>query len=518
MNALFLTQSRSLEMFYDLMQVLRTPLDLQQCGFLVADRSHYRSFQLRHPELESGQIHLLKEWEFVKRAKTGKPDLARLNAYEAALGNPTLWSAIVADRRVINGPLCTVRPDYRLRFDYDGMLRILEEGLIATERLFDVVQPDVVFSFICVTLGEYLAHLVARQRGVRVLNLRPTRIQNYVTLAPSISEPSATIHAAFQQELERLPEDDVVREARAIIESVRGGNTKYEGVIAPSRKPPKVQKKAPLWRRLPKGLVAFAQAEVDYYIRGDKDDNHIIDPFTTLLYARLLNPWQASSVNRRLDASYVRTGDLPSLNYAFFPLHTEPEISLLVHSRCYLNQIEVVRNVAQNLPVGMLVVVKEHPWAVGKRSMGYYRKLLQIPNVRLADPGLSSGPLIEHARLVTTIAGSIGFEAAMRQKPVITFGHTPYEMLPATMVHRVVALEQLGMAVRDLLANYFCDEQVLVSYVAATMRCSTRVNIYSGLLGREGVYVPDRSGGEQTDIERLAALAIQFLVEGVLID
>ena len=515
MNALFLTQSRSLDMFYNLMQTLRSPLDLERVGFLVADRRYYRGFQKQHPEIESNQFQVLKEWEFVQRARTGKPNLERLCAYEQALGEPTLWNALVSDRRVISGPLCAVRQDYRLRFDHDRMLRILEEGLIVTEHLFDEVKPNVVFSFVCVTLGEYLAYLVARQRGIRILNLRHTRIQNYVTFAPTVFEPSETIRTAYQLELKEQIEDEVTGEARAFIESVRDGNTRYEGVVSPSRKPPQARKNIPLWRGLPKGLFAFLHSEYDYYFGGDKHDNHLLDPLTTLLYTRFINPWRASWVNHRLDAGYVRTSDLQSLDYVFFPLQTEPEISLLVHSRSYLNQIEVVRNLAQNLPVGMQVVVKEHPWSVGKRPLSYYRKLLRIPNVRLADPGLSSAPLIEHARLVATIAGSIGFEAAVRQKPVIIWGHTPYEMLPDTMVRRVAALEQLGLAVKGMLTGYSYNEYALMSYVVATIRHSSRVNLYSGLLGREGVYVPDRREEEQTNIERLAALIVHTMAEGL---
>jgi hypothetical protein len=160
----------------------------------------------------------------------------------------------------------------------------------------------------------------------------------------------------------------------------------------------------------------------------------------------------------------------------------------------------------------MQVVVKEHPWSVGKRPLRYYQKLLQIPNVRLADPSLNSTPLIENARLVATIAGSIGFEAAVLRKPVIIWGHTPYEILPNMMVRRVTDPERLGLEIQDMLANYSCDEHALVRYVTATLRNSARVNLYSGLLGREGVYVPDSGTEERTDIERIAALAAQTIL------
>ena len=51
-------------------------------------------------------------------------------------------------------------------------------------------------------------------------------------------------------------------------------------------------------------------------------------------------------------------------------------MSLSVQSRSYLNQIEVVRNIAQSLPVGWQVLIKEHPASMGRRPVSYYQKLL----------------------------------------------------------------------------------------------------------------------------------------------
>lgn len=506
MRALFFTQSSSLALFHDLMQRLREPLGLEQAGFFVADRRYYQQFQRRNPAFEGGHP-VLKEWEIVQRARAGRPDLGRLRAYERELGDPTLWGSLVADRRVYLGPLCTVRQDYRLRFDHERMLRILEEGLVAVERLFDTVKPDVVFSFICVTFGDYLAYLFARARGIPLLNLRPTRIENYVTFAPTVFEPAEHIRAAYERELERREEDEWTREARRFVASARADGARYEGVIPVSRQAPKVKA---LREGLGPRALQFARDLYGFQFGALGKDNHLVHPLSVALHRRVYNPLRAAAVNRRFGPAYVTGERLPALDYVFFPLHTEPEISLLVQSRPYLNQIEVIRNLSHNLPVGQTLLVKEHPASIGKRPPGYYAKLLQIPNVRLADPGLGSKQLIEHAAAVANIAGSIGFEALLRGKPAITFGRTPYEMLPDTMVRRITSLESLGAELQALLAVHRYDEHALVSYVAATMRNSARVNLYSGLLGREGVYVPP-TDSEAQDGESLAQLALRTL-------
>jgi hypothetical protein len=511
MNVLCLTQANALALFHSLMQRLQPPLGLGRVGYFVADRRFYEQYCLRHPDLEPSAAAILKEWEIVHRAQVGRPNLERLHAYERQLGSPTLWAPLVADRRLYLGPLCTLRQDYRSRFDHERMLRVLEEGLIAVERLFDEVKPEAVFSFICVTFGEYLGYLFARARGIPVLNLRPTRIQNYVTFAPTIFEPSETIRAAYAREADLATDDGLRAEARQFVAAARAGPSKYEGVVPVSRKPPAIK---PLRRQLLPRLHQFARDEYAFHFGSLRGDNHLVDPLQVMLHRRLLTPARAWRIHRALQHRYVQPADLPALDYAFFPLHTEPEISLLVHSRFYLNQIEAIRGFSQSLPVSWTLVVKEHPASVGKRPMGYYRKLLQIPNVRLADPGLTSRPLIERARLVVTIAGTIGFEAALAGKPVITLGDTPYELLPSTMVRRVTALPHLPAAVHDLLHAYHYDEQALVSFAAATLRHSTRCNLYSGLLGREGVYSPQAESAEEaSDLEQLAQLAVTTLAQ-----
>ena len=91
----------------------------------------------------------------MQRGLARRPDLGRLREYEAELGDPTLWGPIIGDRRISLGRLCTLRQDYTPRFSHEQMLGIIEEGLVTLERLFDELQPDAVFSFVCVTFAEY---------------------------------------------------------------------------------------------------------------------------------------------------------------------------------------------------------------------------------------------------------------------------------------------------------------------------------------------------------------------------
>jgi hypothetical protein len=84
------------------------------------------------------------------------------------------------------------------------------------------------------------------------------------------------------------------------------------------------------------------------------------------------------------------------------------------------------------------------------------------------------------------------------------------------MVRRVTDLEHLGEDIADVMDNYAYDAAAVLAYVAATMGESVRVNLYTTLLGRTGVYSlePDTAGTDEAwnrDIVRLAQYTVESL-------
>jgi capsule polysaccharide export protein KpsC/LpsZ len=173
-----------------------------------------------------------------------------------------------------------------------------------------------------------------------------------------------------------------------------------------------------------------------------------------------------------------------------------------------LNQIEVIRALAISLPIDMVLIVKEHPWMVGKRSFDAYQKMLNIPRVRLVNPALDARAIINGASLVAVVTGSIALEAAIIGKPVITFGECPYNALPETMVRRCKDLRALPELLRTTLLEYRNVEAALEAYVAATYANSESVNLYSVLLEKKGVH-QERSGDFFAEAGRLAQYALR---------
>ena len=115
--------------------------------------------------------------------------------------------------------------------------------------------------------------------------------------------------------------------------------------------------------------------------------------------------------------------------YSYFALHVEPEAALSINGKGFRNQISLIEHIASSLPIGTKLYVKEHPTMLGWRNLSYYKKLSNIPNVRLISPEVSSIKLVETALCVFTINGTVGFEAALKKIPVVTFGNAFYNSL-----------------------------------------------------------------------------------------
>jgi hypothetical protein len=505
MNVLFTTQSISIDLFHGLHAALAARGGVDRAGYTVADAWYWRSWKQRNPDFEARGHLILKEWEVTSR-RHEPVDWALLRRYEERLGSPGLFGAIVADRRLLYGPNCTFAQDYRRRMPDAELLSVLQAAVIEMERLFDTLKPDVVYGFICVTVLEYLAYLFARSRGIRYLNLRALRVGNRVAINSTLNDPSPELALAFESA--RNGNSRSIELARAHIARIRGGAMSYEGTVAPSAKPAVRVKfgaaTAGKLLRLAGNLVSFWNSDA-------ARDNHCPGLLRPLLFRGLVAPLRARRTRFALRAQMLSgPRELGQQRYAFFPMHTEPEVSLLVYSRPFLNQIEAIRAIALSLPADMALVVKEHPGMVGKRRIGYYRKLLDIPKVRLAAPETNARVWSSSAKLVTVLSSSVALEAAIMRTPVLSLGRCAFELLPPTMVRVAGNLRDLAADIGSLLQEHAHDESALEAYIAAIYDCTVGVNFYTTLLGRSDGHA-DQATSFGADIAALADFCVEAL-------
>jgi hypothetical protein len=153
--------------------------------------------------------------------------------------------------------------------------------------------------------------------------------------------------------------------------------------------------------------------------------------------------------------------------FVYYTLHLQPERSTLNAAPFYVNQLEVITNIAKSLPVEYKLYVKEHPSQLFAewRSISYYKYIMNLPNVELLHPDVSNEELLKHCSLVITITGTPGLEAAYYNKPSIVLGDTTYSsVLPS--VYRLRSIEDLPNAIRTSL-----EKKVEISDLSRYTKC-----------------------------------------------
>jgi len=303
-----------------------------------------------------------------------------------------------------------------------------------------------------------------------------------------ILEPSGLLKDVYEGfRMAGVEDAKLLENAQQYIQQAYEHSAMYEGVIKSSIKPPNTKSgdNVLFLIKVYTKLKRLFGNLYKYYCGSLRYDPHVSGTLEPIVYQVIIKPIKAKLIHLRFSKEYLTEDDLKKINYAFFPLHTEPEVTLSVYSKPYINQIEAIRLISHNLPVGMYLLVKEHPWSVGKRSGSFFKKILKIPNVKLVSPETTSRNLIKNASLVTVISGSIALEAMFLRKPAVVLGLTPFNFLPKTMLRHIENPSKLGDAIRELLMNYEYDEEALECYVAANMKSSVKVDFYSVLSRRQ---------------------------------
>jgi len=145
--------------------------------------------------------------------------------------------------------------------------------------------------------------------------------------------------------------------------------------------------------------------------------------------------WESSKIsnvaNLLIRDLFVRKSrNLDGLKYYFYPLHIEPESTVLYWGKySYNDQIALIKLIAANLPSDTVLIVKDHPHLIGYRNFRDYHSISALPNVILVPVQMNSSYLIKNSLGIITINGTAGIEALMHSKPVLCFGNIYYSHL-----------------------------------------------------------------------------------------
>jgi len=140
--------------------------------------------------------------------------------------------------------------------------------------------------------------------------------------------------------------------------------------------------------------------------------------------------------------------------YIYVPLHREPESSTCPKSGGYADQERLIELLAWHLPSGVRLYVKEHPSQDEQcRTKEFYRRLQNIPAVKLIERTTDTFKIAKNAVAIATGTGSAGYEALFREKPVFMFGHRFYQYAPGVL--RIRTAQDCKNAIKKVFEQQF---------------------------------------------------------------
>lgn len=174
--------------------------------------------------------------------------------------------------------------------------------------------------------------------------------------------------------------------------------------------------------------------------------------------------------------------------YIFFPVHYQPEQTTSPFGSYSVYQYLPIEMLARCLPEDWLVYVKEHhttfsPFHGGikKRTDSFYDRLSNNPNVRLIKSEVQSATLIDNAKAVATITGSAGYEALLRNKPVLTFGSAWYNGCEG--VYNIKSHNQCQAVLESIRKGITINPVDFLLFVQATESVGAKVNYSLSMSG-----------------------------------
>lgn len=131
--------------------------------------------------------------------------------------------------------------------------------------------------------------------------------------------------------------------------------------------------------------------------------------------------------------------------YVYFPLHLQPELTTSILGGIFSDQLTAIEELSCQLPEDWFIYVKENPKQTeSMRGEYFFKRLRSIRNVKYLDSSWDTFKLIRNAQFVSTITGTVGWEAISGGKNVLIFGKAWYRAAPGVYEYNGdIDLEQL---------------------------------------------------------------------------
>jgi len=400
-------------------------------------------------------VDFQKNWYYIDHvAKNTKVDYDYLKKFEEKYGI-NLWNIAFADRLFY-------QYNRFHKFTEIEILSIIEQEIKFYEMILNEIKPKYLAIMNPNAHHQQLLVEICRVRGIKILMLSPVRFANRIMISEDFN---------------------IIRGFKGKIIQNSGGSKTFDELQSYLKKYDSSQKivevkkggyESHLFQRYKAILKFFFSPQTSSF---KKKYSGIGKTRSKYFQTKISN-----FLNKKIRNSFINKNFLYKINsetsFIYFPLHFEPERVLLMdNAKYYSNQISIITNIAKSLPIGHKLLVKEHPAMKieGWRDISFYKQIMDLPNVCMMHPSVSSEEIIKKCSLLITIAGTSALEAAFYNKPAISFTNQIFCILPS--IHRIKTLEELPIAIKNSL-KIKIDPADLEEYIKLIDENSFEYNIF----------------------------------------
>lgn len=278
-----------------------------------------------------------------------------------------------------------------------------------------------IFTAVPHSVYDYVAYELAQRLGIRTIMFDNTTIDDrYLYLTDFRKGSEAVRSALFRLANARVTPADLALDIRTYYERSRDSSIRYV--------PPYVVEDSEKY-----SFINVLKLRRNLVSRSIKDGSFLRKIFFFLVKA----------FGAHIKKEYQSVAQPPDLSqpFVYVPLGYQPECTTSPQGDIFVVQTLMLETLSAALPKGWRIYVKEHPSQWGPKGLnfsssryqGYYRRLARIPGVMVVPVTTQSSDLIRDSKAIVTVSGTAGFEALLRQKPVIIFGHPWYQDAPALL-------------------------------------------------------------------------------------
>lgn len=349
---------------------------------------------------------------------------------------------------------------------------------------FDLYKPDIVISAVNPhRVFDYILYLVCRYRGVKFISFQFSmeagrifpivNFSDFAALSKMLDEDYQSI-LNRKIALSQLPED-IQRNYKKLSSDYKSARPTY--MVAHDVDDVKNRNMFFLFKRFMKSHKLLGKCNI--FKEGQtltiyKNANYSLEQSRFSIYEWYKMRRRTFAYNNFLYNYYCsRTSeiDLHAFYISFF-LHYQPEETTSPSGDIFANQLLCIETLLKNTPERVMIYVKEHPNQFMSHMQGFTKRIKEFyddllfnnSRVKLVSFDVESFSLISNALAVSTVTGTVGWEAAVRRKPVIIFGFIWYERMKGVL--RVVD-DASASKIYDFISNYQYNESAILSYLYA---------------------------------------------------